>query len=100
MKDLNISSLSEKLSDALPRLKRYIPLAFLIVVVGLYGFIVYRVNTLNSAEPSTEDVTAQSKTAQVPHIDPSLIQQLQSLQNNSTSVKALFDAARDNPFQE
>lgn len=98
MKDL--SGLTEKFSDVLSRFKRYLPLLFGLLLLVLYGYLVYRVNVLNAAEPSATDVAAQSQTAKVPHVDPALIDQLQSLQDNSSSVQSLFDSARDNPFNE
>jgi hypothetical protein len=96
----NIQILAEKVTDLLPSVKRYLPILFGALLLGLYGFLLYRVNVLNAAEPSATDISSQSQTAQVPHVDPALAQQLQSLQDNSTSVQSLFDQARDNPFQE
>jgi hypothetical protein len=90
----------EKLSGLLKTLRRYAILLFLVFVAGLYGFVVLRVDTLNSAQPSADAVSSQVKAARVPHIDQSVVQQLQSLQDNSVSVQTLFDQARNNPFQQ
>ena len=98
MKDFK--DLPEKISDYLPRIKRYLPALFGLLLVSLYGFLLFRATVLNSAEPSANSVAQQSKIAKVPHVDPKVISQLQSLQDNSTSVKSLFDEARNNPFQE
>ena len=98
MKDFK--GLPEKISDILPRIKGYFPLLFGILLVILYGFLLFRANTLNDAEPSASSLASQSKTAQVPRVDPKVINQLQSLQDNSSSVQALFDEARNNPFQD
>ena len=98
MKDFK--DILEKLNDFLPRIKRYLPVLFVVLLLAIYGFLAYRVNLLNDAAPSSSDVASKSKTTQVPHIDPKVIAQLQNLQDNSVSVKALFDQARDNPFQE
>lgn len=100
MKNLNLTQLIDKLSGLLQTAKRYAPLLFCAFVALVYIFIVYRVQVLNSAEPNASDVANQSRTAQVPHIDPRVLDQLQSLQDNSVSVQALFDQARANPFQE
>lgn len=98
MKDFK--DLPEKINELLPRIKKYLPMMFGLLLVILYGLLLFRTNSLNNAEPSASSVSAQSKTAQVPHIDPKVINQLQSLQDNSSSVQALFDDARNNPFQE
>ncbi len=96
----DIKNLSEKLANTLQKIKRYTPVLFCLFVALLYGFLVYRVQILNSVEPADSDVASQSKTAQVPRIDPSVLKQLQSLQDNSVSVQSLFDQARNSPFQE
>lgn len=98
MKDF--ADILEKLTVIGGKVKRYLPALFCLLLIGIYGFLAYRVNLLNSAQPSSSDVTSESKTTQVPHIDPTVISQLQSLQDNSVSVQALFNQARNNPFQE
>jgi len=98
MKD--VKGLGEKFADVLPKLKRYLPYLFGLLILVLYGYLLYRVNVLNTAEPAASDVASQSQTATVPKVDPNLVKQLQSLQDNSTSVKSLFNDARNNPFQE
>jgi len=90
----------EKLGDAAAALKRYLPALFCLLLLCIYGFLVYQVQVLNTREPSSSDVAAQSVTAQVPHIDTNTLDQLKSLQDNSVSVQTLFDTARSNPFQE
>ena len=100
MKNLNLHTLLDKLIEWLQVAKRYAPLLFCVFVALIYIFIVYRVQVLNSAEPDSTAVATQSRTAQVPHIDPKVLDQLQNLQDNSVSVQALFNEARANPFQE
>ena len=96
----DIKEAAQKLGNGLPAVKRYLPVAFALLVVVIYGFLVYQVQVLNSREPSDQDVQAQSRTAQVPHIDPAALSQLKSLQDNSVSVRSFFDNARSNPFKE
>jgi hypothetical protein len=79
--------------------RRYNFIVFLVFVALLYGFVLLRINTLSSSQPSTNAVSSQVQAAQIPHIDQSVVNQLQSLQNNSVSVQALFNQARSNPFQ-
>jgi hypothetical protein len=62
--------------------------------------VLLRINTLGSTQPSSDAVTSQVQAARIPHIDQSVVRQLQSLQDNSVSVKSLFNQARANPFQE
>jgi hypothetical protein len=97
---LSPRELLDKLLDYAKRLQPYSLFVFLLFVAALYGFILLKIHNFSSAEPSPDAVSSQVKAAQVPHIDPAVIQQLQSLQNNSVSVQALFNQARSNPFQE
>ena len=96
---LDLRAQLDKLMDVLLVLKRYSFLIFLVFVAAVYGFVLYRVNTLNNAQPSDDAVSSQVKAAQIPHIDQSVVNQLKSLQDNSVSVKALFNQSRSNPFQ-
>ena len=80
-------------------LKRYSFTLFIVFVVCLYGFLLFRVNSLGNAQPMTADVNKQVNAAAIPHIDQAVVKQLQSLQDNSVNVQSLFDQARSNPFQ-
>lgn len=96
--DLNLSSLGKSLVEFGQKLGKYAFLFFLLFLAAIYGFVLYRINTLANAEP-TEAATNQviSKT---PHIDKTVVTQLENLKDNSVSVQTLFDDARDNPFHE
>ena len=71
---------------------------FLILAAGVYGFLIWRINTLRNAEPSQAATTSQSSTTT--HIDQATVNKISQLQDNSVNVQALFDQARQNPFQE
>ena len=96
----DIKKLSEQLTDTIKKFKSYLPILFVVMLGLVYGFMIYRINVLNQAEPTAGLASTQAKTAQVPRIDPRVVSQLQNLQDNSVSVKSLFDQARSNPFQE
>ncbi len=98
--DQAIISPKEKLLRAAHTVRRYMVVIFLLFLVSIYGFLAWRVISLNQAEPDTADVSAQLKTASVPHIDTDVVNKIQQLQDNSVSVQSLFDEARQNPFQE
>jgi hypothetical protein len=100
MKDKNLKDQIAKLSARAESLQKYSLPAFVVFVVLLYGFLMFRINTLSNASPSTTVIDDQVKGAHVPHIDQAIVSQLQSLQDNSVSVKSLFTEARANPFQE
>ncbi len=89
----------DKLMTRFSGVRRYGLAVFIVFISLLYGFVLFRINSLNSAQPSQDAIAAQVKAARVPHIDQAAIQQLQSLQDNSVSVQTLFNEARSNPFQ-
>ncbi|HSX43702.1 MAG TPA: hypothetical protein VLE69_00160 [Candidatus Saccharimonadales bacterium] len=99
-KSLNIKSLISKATLLLQQMRQYLPLIFIVVLLGLYGFLVFQINSVTSAEPTDDAVTEKLQTVQRPKIDQSTVDKLQQLQDNSTEVQTLFKETRDNPFQE
>lgn len=97
--NLSLKSLVSKIADYLYRLKPYSLLIFLLFVALIYGSVIMTIQNLSSATPSDIAVSGQVQAAQIPHIDESVVNQLQSLQDNSVSVQTLFNDARSNPFQ-
>lgn len=94
-----LKQLSAKAQAVLRKLRPY-SLLMLIVFAGcMYGFLLLRTYTLNAKQPSEDAVNSQVQAAHLPRINPSLVQQLQSLRDNSVNVQALFDRSRNNPFQ-
>ncbi|HVI60700.1 MAG TPA: hypothetical protein VM535_00940 [Candidatus Saccharimonadales bacterium] len=81
------------------KVRRYTLPIFLAFVGLIYIFVLFRIHSLTTAQPSESAVNSQVKAAQIPHIEKSVLQQLQSLQDNSVNVQALFNQARSNPFQ-
>lgn len=95
--NLSKDSLLELIDKVSVQLKRYRIILFALVVCGVYGFLLYRIGSLNSAQP---DPSSTLVVKQSPHIDKTVVQQLESLKDNSVNVKTLFNKARQNPFHE
>jgi hypothetical protein len=96
---LDTKALIDKLLVSLQKLRRYTILAFLVLAAAIYAFIFFRISSLSNAQPTADQVSSQVQASRVLHVDKTVVKQLQSLQDNSVSVKALFDQARTNPFQ-
>lgn len=92
------ADLKIQLRSALRTAVGYKAFIFFLVVAAFYGFIVWRINVFSNAPASASEENAQT-TAQ-PRIDPETVAKIQNLQDNSVNVQSLFDAARQNPFQE
>ena len=75
---------------------RYRALLFFVLVAAVYGYVIVRINTFNKVTAATPE----QATAQQVSVSPNTVQKIEDLQDNSVSVKALFDQARQNPFQE
>ncbi len=99
MKALNLSP-KESLIKAVNAVHSYAALLFIIFVIVIYGFLTWRIAYYSQLEPSQTDVMTELKTAGVPNVNPEVIKKIEQLKDNSVTVQALFDQARDNPFQE
>jgi hypothetical protein len=90
----------DKLFSRLQQARKYSFIMFIVFVASVYGFVLFRINSLSSVQPSDESISSQVQAAQVPKIDQNVVAQLKSLQDNSVNVQSLFDKARTSPFQE
>lgn len=88
------------LATASEELGHYKVIIFIVLVVGVYGFVLLRISELRNAQPTQDMISAQSSPVNGAHIDKNVVHQLQQLQDNSVSVQSLFNDARSNPFQE
>lgn len=91
--------ITDKTSTVVDYIHHYGFVLFLTFLACLYGFVLFRINSLSNVQPSDTAVSSQVKAAAIPKLDQNVINQLQSLQDNSVGVKALFNEARSNPFQ-
>lgn len=97
-KNLSLKTSLYQLNESLQKLRGYSFVGFLVFIALLYGFVLLRVNTLSNIVPPNTAINTSAKDTNVPRIDESVVKQLKSLQDNSVSVKTLFDEARNNPF--
>lgn len=81
-------------------LKKYAVFIFVLVSLGVFGFLVLRIRTLAGKEPSETAITEKTDQSRPINIDQSAVEKVQQLQSTNVEVKALFEQSRDNPFQE
>jgi len=93
---MNTDKLIEQARPLLKAIKPYRALLFFVMLAALYGYIIVKINSFNNV--TAPDITT-STNSQV-HLDKNVISKIEDLQENSVSVKTLFDQARDNPFNE
>jgi hypothetical protein len=99
-KSINLSTFTSKLSSIKQGALKYLRLIVIVLVLGMYAFLVFKINLLVNSDPSDASVQDKLQTVQRPKIDQAAIDKIQQLQDNSGDVQTLFKAARDNPFQE
>jgi hypothetical protein len=98
--EIDLKAIRPLARKALQSTLRYTGIMFFVLVAAVYGFVLFRINTLSSAQPTDSDISAQAKSTAIPKIDPKVVQQIQTLKDNSTNVQTLFEENRGNPFQE
>lgn len=99
-KDLDMKKVNFKQLAALfsKRFGKHLIFAAVLLVLLVYVFIVFRINSLAKADPSPDQQVTASNS--VPKVDPKAIKQIEELEQSNTEVHALFENARNNPFQE
>jgi hypothetical protein len=97
-KKFDINNLKTQSKGFISGVLKYKVLIFVLFIALVYGFVWIKINGYNNAQPSTQQVDSQVQAAALPHIDQKVLKQIQSLQDNSVSVQALFNQARNNPF--
>lgn len=71
-----------------------------LVISGLYGFIIWRINVLAVATPTQAEVQTAQQENSTPRINQTVVEKMMSLKDNSVRVQTLFEDARNNPFSE
>ncbi|MCL4357837.1 hypothetical protein M1512_03020 [Patescibacteria group bacterium] len=92
---LNLAQASRKIWE---RVRPFLWLILIVFFIVLYGYLLLRINSFSSTKPSVLQISSDYKATTPPAINPSIVKQLNNLQNTSVSVKALFNSARSNPF--
>ncbi len=97
---LSLKSLPEVLKFSLTKVAKFRVPAFILVIVAVYGFVLFNIKTLSDTKPSSQSVSGELQTVKTPRLDESVVKQLEKLRDNSVSVRTLFEQARSNPFNE
>jgi len=98
MKNPLPKDIKQKLDVILRQTSRHISFVAILAVLLAYIFVVWQISHLATAEPDQSEQASVS--TKMPKIDQNAINQIQSLEQNNTQVHALFNQARNNPFQE
>ena len=96
----NLSDLKNQLNKIVQILNKNKLFIFIIVVILTYGYIYLKIETANSISLNSTQIQAITNPLANTRINSQVVQQIQSLQNNSVNVQSLFQNARNNPFND
>ena len=100
MKKFSLKELPAKLSPAISFVMRYVVFVYIIGMLLIFGFFVFRINQFTHTEPPDDAVQEKLQTVQRPRLDKSVLDKIQDLESQNIQVQSLFDQARNNPFNE
>lgn len=89
-----------KIQPVVTKVKRYKVMLFLLVFLGIYGGLTYRINALTNQEPTEQAISEKSQTVKRISVDKDSIEKLKQLEAQNIDVQTLFSDARKNPFTE
>lgn len=98
--NFNYQNLKTKVLELASILKKYSVILFILLSLGILGYLVTRIKTLANHEPSIEMVNEKLNQNQSFVIDESIVRKIEQLKETNVDVKAIFEQTRDNPFQE
>ena len=96
---MNLEKVTQKIDDLKDYIFKHAIVMSIVVSVCLFGFIVVRIYTLSTAEPSQAQVDDTLNSYKVVSLDPQVVALFRSLQDQNISIESLFDNGRTNPFQ-
>lgn len=95
-----LADLQNKLKPLVGYIRTYAVFIFFLIFLGLFGFLVFRINQYARIEPSEDAIQDKLKAVQRPKVDQAVLDKIQQLQAQNVEVNSLFDKARSNPFNE
>lgn len=98
--NLDVNQIGELAKKAFKKVSRYATFLSVVGILLIYTFLVFRISTLSQAEPSQDQITEQTTTVKRLRIDQNAIDKIEQLEDQNIAVQALFESARDNPFQD
>jgi len=97
---LELKDIPAKLIPIINKLRSYLSFIFVLVVLALFAFVILRIRTLVTTEPSQDAVNERLLTGQPVKIDTEAVERIEKLEESNVEVRTLFKQARDNPFEE
>lgn len=81
-------------------IKRHNVTLFIVFFLGIYSMLVYQINNYINTEPTQAQLSENINKSGKISIDQESIDRILDLEEHNIEVQALFQQARDNPFNE
>lgn len=98
--NIDLKDVPAKLLTALRGLKKYTLFICIIAVLGIFVFIVWQIRHYSSVQPTSDQVITKVNELNTPKLDQDAVNKILQLEDENITVEALFNQARQNPFQE
>ncbi len=99
-KSFNFNEIKDQINGIVQLLNKNKIYIFILFIMITYGYIYVKMQSADSASPNTAQIQAIANPLAGTKINAQVVQQIQSLQNNSVNVQTLFQNARNNPFND
>lgn len=96
----DLDAILTKLRPLSNTFRRYRLTLFILTFLGTYTFLVVHINTLTNQEPDPAELASRKQVTKRLSIDQDSIDRILELEEQNIDVKALFEQARNNPFNE
>lgn len=93
-------SIKEQLAPLGRFLNTYKKFMFVLSILVVIIFLVFRINQFSSAEPTQAQLDEKLQNNTSLKLDQTVLNRIQQLQDQNVEVQSLFDKSRNNPFNE
>lgn len=80
--------------------QKHLAFIFVLVVLLSYVFVVWKISSLATVEPTPEEESAALAATAIPKVNKKAVAQIEALESTNAELHSLFEQARNNPFQE
>lgn len=98
--NLDLTNIPAIFSKLALKIKGYLGFIVLVLVLLSYGFLVFQIRNYALQSPDEIRIQEELTSLNIQKIDKASIEKIQRLEATNVEVKALFEQARNNPFQE
>ncbi len=97
--NIDIKTISSKLSIIKDFIARYAVIIFVVTVVTIAGFLTLQIAQLSNIEPTEGQQDEKLASIKSVRLDAASIEKIKQLEDQNISVESLFNNGRANPFE-